>query len=137
MIEKIDNVLVVWGDEYRRGATGAALTCSLAALIDGGGVIIRGTQSPGSVALYSGELGGTGEAVESALVQLRLKHSRGDELLKLARVRYLTSPMPLVEHQMRRMRYRSSDTYRNRLHSLHEALEPLLLQSLPWLKRSA
>lgn len=137
MIEKVDKALIAWGEQYRRRGSVAALPCVLGTLIDNRGVTIRSTGGESGVALYPGDMGLIGEAVEAALVQVRLNHPLGAELSKLARVRYLTDPMPLVEHQRRRMRYKSDGIYRERLHKLHEALEPYLVKALPWFRRSA
>ena len=146
MIEVVERALIAWGHEYRTRGTVAALPCTLGAAIDNQGVMIRSTGNGaggGAVGLAAGELGVVGSAVEAALVQLRQpamvggKGKVGVELSKLARVRYLPDPMPLVEHQMRRMEWRSPETYRSKLHQLHVLIEPLLLAELPWLKRSA
>lgn len=136
MIETVERALIVWGDQYRRCLHGLGIPSQLGAVIDGGGMIVRGT-APGSVPLCGDELGVTGEAVESALVQVRMHHTRGEELLRLARMRYLTDPMPLVRQQVKRMRYGSEDVYHNRLATLHQALEPQLQSALPWFRRGA
>ena len=87
--------------------------------------------------------GAYGGAVEKALVCIRQPveaggHGKvGVELAKLARVRYLTDPMPLVEQQAKRMGWRSQATYRSKLHQLHVLVEPILLAELPWLRRVA
>ncbi len=142
MIEVIERALIAWGHEYRTRGTVAALPCTLGSAIDNRGVFIRSTAGQGGgVALYSGELGAVGDAVEAALVSLRQPvqvgglGKVGEELSRLARVRYLPDPMPLVEHQMKRMKWRSPETYRAKLHQLHVAMEADLLKALPWLKR--
>lgn len=145
MIEVIERALIAWGHEFRTRGTVAALPCTLGSAIDNKGVFIRSTagQGTGGVDLYSGELGAVGCAVESALVAIRRPVAAGGlgqvgvELVKLARVRYLADPMPLVEHQMKRMGWRSATTQQAKLHQLHVALEPELLRELPWLKRVA
>ncbi|WVM88956.1 hypothetical protein UMZ34_24155 [Halopseudomonas pachastrellae] len=107
-------------------------------------MLIRGTGGNGQDAnLALGDMGLIGEAVERALVLIRQPveaggHGKvGVELAKLARVRYLTEPMPLIEHQTKRMGWRSQATYRSKLHQLHVLVDPLLLAELPWLKRAA
>lgn len=144
MIEVIERALIAWGHEYRTRGTVAALPCTLGSAIDNKGVFIRSTAgADGGVGLYSGDLGAVGEAVEAALVSIRQPAAAqglgqvGIELVKLARVRYLTDPMPLVEHQMKRMGWRSETTHQAKLHQLHRALQPQLFESLPWLKRAA
>jgi|GEM_PF-1230674 len=146
MIEVVERALIAWGHEYRTRGTVAALPCTLGAAIDNKGVMIRSTGNVGSgggVGLEAGELGVVGSAVEAALVRIRQPEVAGGhgkvgiELSKLARVRYLSDPMPLVEHQMKRMAWRSPETHRSKLHQLHVLLEPLLLKELPWLKRAA
>lgn len=93
--------------------------------------------------MYSGDLGAVGSAVEAALVAIRQPTIAGGlgqggiELVKLARVRYLTDPMPLVEHQMKRMGWSSTTTQEAKLHQLHAAIQPILFRELPWLKRAA
>lgn len=145
MIERVEMALAAWGDQYRRRGTVAGLPCTLGAAMDAQGVMIRST-APGNgygVGLYGGPMGAVGEAVERALVMIRQPveaggHGKvGVELSKLARVRYLTDPMPLIEHQTRRMGWRSQATYRSKLHQLHVLLEPQLLADLPWLKRAS
>lgn len=137
MIERVEQALIVWGDEYRRQASGASLPCVLGTAMENGGVMVRGTVPLGSVMLFHGGMGAVGEAVEAGLVRIGQTGPEGQELVKLARVRYLTDPMPLVEHQMRRMRYRSRDTYERRVHLLHSQLEPLLEAALPRFMRAA
>lgn len=145
MIEVIERALIAWGHEYRTRGTVAALPCTLGSAIDNKGVFIRSTAGQGSlgISLYDGELGAVGSAVESALVSLRRPVASGGmgqvgvELVKLARVRYMTDPMPLVEHQMKRMGWRSESTHQAKLHQLHKALEPVLFRELPWMKRVA
>lgn len=134
MIDLVEQALVIWGDEYRRSTSGAALSCVLGVAIDSKGVMVRGT--PGSVPLLSTHLGQTGEAVEAALVHVRMHHPSGEELVRLARVRYLTDPMPLVRQQVRRLRYSSERVYRSRLMELHQALEPQLKTALPWFRKA-
>lgn len=142
MIETIERALIAWGEEYRRRGTVAALPCTLGAAMENQGVMIRSTAAQGGVALYCGELGPLGQAVEDALVSIRQPREAGGlgkvgvELVKLARVRYLADPMPLNEHQMKRMGWRSKETHRSKVHQLHAAMEPLLVASLPWLKRA-
>lgn len=136
MIDLVERALVVWGEEYRRSVFGRGLPCVLGVAIDAGGVIVRDTGTSGGIPLFDGSLGQTGEAVEAALVQVRLHHERGPELIKLARLRYLTDPMPLVRQQVKRMRYGSEDTYHNRLAVLHQALEPQLKTALPWFRKA-
>ncbi len=143
MIEVIERALISWGHEYRTRGTVAALPCTLGTAMDNQGVFIRSTGGGAGVALYCGELGQVGQAVEAALVAIRQPREAGGlgkvgvELVKLARVRYLPDPMPLIEHQMKRMGYRSDRTYRSKHDQLHQAIRPLLLESLPWLKRVA
>lgn len=143
MIERVEQVLIIWGEEYRTRGLVAALPCTLGAAIDNRGVMIRSTVGGAGSELYSGDLGQIGQAVEQALVAIRQPRvaaglgTVGGELVRMARIRYLTDPMPLIEHQMRRLGYRSDRTYRDKLHQLHTALEPYLLESLPWLKRVA
>src|SRR5690606_39634494 len=105
--------------------------------MENGGLMVRGTVLLGSVMLFHGGLGAVGEAVEAGLVRIGQAGPEGQELVKLARVRYLTDPMPLVDHQMRRMRYRSRDTYERRVHLLHSQLAPLPAASLPRFLRAA
>tara|TARA_R100001230_G_scaffold18891_1_gene9276 strand:+ start:667 stop:1104 length:438 start_codon:yes stop_codon:yes gene_type:complete len=145
MIERVEMALITWGDQYRRRGTVAMLQCTLGAMIDAQGEMIRSTAPGGSSVceLASGDMGALGEAVEKALVRIRQPveaggHGKvGVELAKLARVRYLTDPMPLVEQQAKRMGWRSLETYRSKLHQLHVLLEPHLLAELPWLRRVA
>lgn len=145
MIERVEMALITWGDQYRRRGTVAMLQCTLGAMIDAKGEMIRSTAPGGSSVceLASGDMGALGEAVEKALVRIRQPveaggHGKvGVELAKLARVRYLTDPMPLVEQQTRRMGWRSQATYRSKLHQLHVLVEPILLAELPWLRRVA
>ncbi len=145
MIEVIERALIAWGHEYRTRGTVAALPCTLGSAIDNKGVFIRSTAGlgAGGVGLYDGELGAVGNAVELALVSLRRSVKVGGlgqdgvELVKLARVRYLPDPMPLVEHQMKRMGWRSVNTHEAKLHQLHKAMQADLFRELPWLKRVA
>ena len=144
MIERVEMALAAWGDQYRRRGGAWSLQCTLGAAIDSKGVLIRGTGGNGQDAnLALGDMGLIGEAVERALVLIRQPveaggHGKvGVELAKLARVRYLTDPMPLVEQQTKRMGWRSQATYRSKLHQLHVLVEPILLAELPWLKRVA
>lgn len=137
MIDRVEQALIIWGDEYRRQGSGSSLPSVLGVAMENGGVMIRGTAPLGSVVLFRGDMGAVGEAVEAGLVQLGQAGAEGQQLVKLARVRYLTDPMPLVEQQMKRMRYRSRDTYERRVHQLHSQLEPLLATALPRFMRAA
>jgi hypothetical protein len=141
VINAIELALIAWGDEYRMHS-GSALRCPLGSAIANKGVMIVGTAETGGKALYTGELGVVGAAVESALVAVRQDvecgglGAAGVELIKLARVRYLTDPMPIVSRQMKRMGWKAEATYYNKLDQLHRAIEPNLLVELPWLKRA-
>src|SRR5690606_36714134 len=137
MIERVEQALIVGGDEYRRQGAGASLPCVLGMAMENGGLMVRGTVPLGSVMLFHVGMGAVGEVVEVGLVRFGQTALEGQELVKMARVRYLTDPMPLVEHQMRRMRYRSRDTYERRVHLLHSQLEPLLEAALPRFMRAA
>lgn len=142
MINAIDVALIAWGDEFRRHGT-ASLQCPLGAAIANKGVMVVGTGGEGGKALYTGDLGVVGAAVEAALVAIRQSPeiggmgSAGVELVKLARIRYLTDPMPIVSRQMKRMGWRTETTYYSKLDQLHRAIEPNLMVELPWLKRAS
>jgi hypothetical protein len=45
------------------------------------------------------------------------------QLIKLAKVRYLSEPMPTVEQQLRRLKIASKRTYHDRVQQLHEMLQ--------------
>lgn len=141
MIDAIELALIAWGDEYRMHGS-SSLRCPLGSAIANKGVMIVGTTESGGKALYTGELGVVGEAVESALVAMRQAVELGGlgktgvELVKLARIRYLTNPMPSVARQMKRMGWRSEATYYSKIDQLHRAIEPNLFIELPWLKRA-
>src|SRR5690554_8178188 len=90
MIERVEQALIVWGDEYRRQGAGASLPCVLGTAMENGGLMVRGTVPLGSVMLFHGGMGAVGEAVEAGLVRIGQTGPEGQELVKLARVRYLT-----------------------------------------------
>lgn len=142
MIERVEKAMIGWGDEYRmRGMPG--YKCPLGNAIANKGVLIMATDGSQGSVLYTGDLGEVGEAVELALVGLRQPveaggmGATGDLLVRLARVRYLTDPMPSLARQMRRMGLSTKVAYFDRLHALHVAVEPILLEKLPWLRKAA
>lgn len=147
MIERIEGLMIHWGEQCRRSGYGCSLGSQLGAMIEWGGQPPRSVY--GSRALISG--GGVDHAaaeVDAALAVLVRQGARLDaelskawaaagqsgpapfcletQLVKLARARYLVDPAPLVEQQMKRCRIDGRRTYSRRVDELHERIQELL-----------
>lgn len=123
MIDEVEQLLVHWGSQYKSKRLCVGIRC---ALDTDGQPRALGARSVGLEAAFSMQLDEVAEAVDAALCSLiqpvslgGLGVKAGEELKKLVRVRYLTDPPLLVEQQMKRMRYKSDKTYRNKVHQLH------------------
>lgn len=76
--------------------------------------------------MYSVRLDEIAEAVDIAIASLvkpvsqgGLGEKAGNELKKLVKIRYLVDPMPTLDQQLRRLKYKSKITYFAKLHQLH------------------
>ncbi|WP_052659180.1 hypothetical protein [Pseudomonas sp. LFM046] len=143
MIKKIEEVLQHWGEKCRRAGVGGGLGSTLGAvmqwqgtpprtgygsktLLGGGGVDLAASEVDAVLA----ELGRQGERQDQRLAQAWAAAGRSGrppfcldtQLVLLAKVRYLTDPMPLVEQQMRRVKIDGRRTYDLRVHQLHERI---------------
>ena len=151
MIIEVEALMQHWGEQCRRvGLAGGGVRCSLAALIDWQGAPPRG--QGGAVVLHGGVgIGPVAQAVDAAVAALKRSGDRQDaelalawreagqagrppfclhtQLVKLARVRYLSDPMPWVEQQMRRCKSGSARTYVRRVNELHEWVQAELARS--------
>lgn len=147
MIERIEGLMIHWGEQCRRSGYGCSLGSQLGAMIEWGGQPPRSVY--GSRPLISG--GGVDHLaaeVDAALAILVRQGARTDaelsrawvsagqsgpapfcletQLVKLARVRYLVDPSPLVEQQMKRCRIDGRRTYDRRVNELHARMQDLL-----------
>jgi len=141
MIERIEQLLVHWGEQCRRRGLAVSLGSPLGAMMDWRGAPPR--TGYGSRSLIGGagvdhlaaevdaavaELLRRGEAEDKRLAKAWAEAGqRGaapiclqTQLMLLARVRYLVDPAPLVEQQMKRCRIASARTYDRRVQQLHE-----------------
>lgn len=147
MIEEVESLLQHWGERCRRGLNVSGGNSPLAAAMLYGGMIPSGGR--GSMGL-AGSVDLAAEEVDAALAVLKQAGQAEDaklatawseagqegrppfclntQLVKLAMVRYLTEPMPLVEHQMRRTKIASKRTYHDRVQQLHEKVQAELIR---------
>ncbi|MHC5351675.1 hypothetical protein [Metapseudomonas furukawaii] len=147
MIKQIEGVLQHWGEQCRRSGLGGGLGSTLGVLMDWRGAPPR--VAYGAKTLVSGagvdlvasevdavlaELGRQGERRDASLAEAWKAAGNTDrppfcletQLVLLARVRYLTDPMPLVEQQMRRVKIDGRRTYDLRVQQLHERVRDAL-----------
>ena len=147
MIERIETLMIHWGEQCRRSVHGCSLGSQLGAMIEWGGQPPRSVY--GSIPLISG--GGVDHIaaeVDAALAVLVRQGDRQDaelakawlaagqsgrapfcletQLVKLARARYLVDPAPLVEQQMKRCLIDGRRTYDRRVGELHARMQELL-----------
>lgn len=142
MIDGIEELLQHWADQCRRiGLGGGGVRSPLGAVMDWQGTpprMGRGACAPvGSLGVDE-----VAQAVDRVLAELRRKGEQQDQVLakawadagqsrsapfcldtqlfRLARVRYLTEPMPTIEQQCRRLKICSARTYHRRVDELHE-----------------
>lgn len=144
MIDTVEALLQHWAEQSRRnGLGGGGVKCSLAELIQWQGPaprMGRGSSVPAGLGIDA-----VAELVDRALASLMRQGAQEDaglakawaaagqagrppfclhtQLYKLARVRYLTDPMPTVEQQCRRLKIAGVRTYHRRVDELHEWLQ--------------
>lgn len=144
MIDAMEALLQHWADCLRGGIHGAnGYRSPLAAAMEHGGVFVHSGRGAGSGMLATVDL--VAEEVDAALAVIRQRGLEQDtklakawreaghtkrapfcletQLIKLAKVRYLSEPMPTVEQQMRRLKIGSKRTYHDRVQQLHEMLQ--------------
>lgn len=139
MIEEVETLLQHWGEQCRRGRVHGGGNSPLASLIEWKGMPPR--TGFGSISLVGGSIDLVAAEVDAALAVIEREGDAQDaklkaawkaagnhgtapfclatQLVKLARVRYLTDPMPLVEQQMKRVKIDGRRTYDRRVHELH------------------
>lgn len=142
MIEEVEVLLQHWGDQMRGRCQVGGMRCSLGAVIEWGGAPPRSGKSDG---LVWTAMDHAAMEVDAVLSEMAREGARQDEplevawkeaghtsappfchltqLVKLARVRYLTDTMPTVEQQMRRVKIAGKRTYHDRVHRLHELVQ--------------
>lgn len=144
MNEAMEALLQHWADCLRGGIHGAnGYRSPLATAMEHGGVVIQSGRRGGAGMLATVDL--AAEEVDAALAVIRQRGLEQDkklakawreagqtkpapfcletQLIKLAKVRYLSEPMPTVEQQMRRLKVASKRTYHDRVQQLHEMLQ--------------
>lgn len=124
MIDDIEQKLIYWGDQFRYSRAGGRIRC---ALNTDGQPRAQGVNSAGLAAIYDVQLDRLAEAVDRAVASLILPVSKGglgeragEELKKIARIRYLVEPALTIEQQLRRMNYKTKNTYFSKVQQLHE-----------------
>ena len=130
MINAIDEKLVYWGDQFRLSRSGGRIRC---ALNTDGQPRAQGANSAGLAVIYDIQLDRLAEDVDRAVASLILPVSKGglgeragEELKKLARIRYLVDPALTIEQQLKRLKYKTKNTYFAKLHQLHEFIKDKL-----------
>lgn len=139
MIEEVEALMQHWGERCRHGLNAAGGQSPLAVAMQYGGMVSGGAS--GSVGLAGG-VDPAAEEVDAALAVIqraglaedaklakawreagqsgRAPFCLATQLVRLAKVRYLSEPMPTVEQQCRRLKIGSEATYRRRVQELHE-----------------
>lgn len=140
MIEEVEALLQHWAERCRRGLGAPSGVSPLAVAMQYGGMVPRATGCraggmAGGVDLAAEEVDAAlavlkreGDAEDVALARAWSAAGQGGrppfglatQLVRLARVRYLSDPMPTVEQQCRRLKIGSEATYRRRVQQLHE-----------------
>ncbi|MCY1200461.1 hypothetical protein D9M72_118910 [compost metagenome] len=141
MNKQIEGLLQHWGEQCRRSGMGCGLASTLGALMEWQGAPPRSGYGSKSLISSAGvdlaaaevdavlaELGRQGEQKDAQLAAAWVEAGNSGrppfcletQLVLLARVRYLTDPMPLVEQQMRRVKIDGRRTYDLRVQELHE-----------------
>lgn len=149
MIQEVEELMQHWGEQCRRAGLGSSGNSPLAGLIDwrgappragrgstvllvGAGVDLAAAEVDAAVAA----LARAGQAEDAALRQAWAEAGNqggapfclSTQLYRLAKVRYLSEPMPLVEQQIRRLKIGGRTTYDRRVHELHERVQAELLR---------
>ncbi len=132
MIEEVEQKLIYWGDQFRQSRSGARIRC---ALNTDGQPRAQGVNSAGLAVIYDVHLDRLAEEVDKAIASLILPVSKGglgeragEELKKIARIRYLVEPALPIEQQLKRMKYKTKNTYFSKVHQLHEFVKSKLLR---------
>ncbi|MCY1297201.1 hypothetical protein D9M70_466320 [compost metagenome] len=150
MIEEVEVLLQHWGEQCRRGRVHGGGDSPLASLIAWKGMPPR--TGFGSVSLVGGSIDLAAAEVDAALAVIGRDGEAEDaklkaawkaagnsgaapfcletQLVKLARVRYLTDPMPPVEQQMKRVKIDGRRTYDRRVQELHKRVQVILEQRI-------
>ncbi|WP_314407375.1 hypothetical protein [Pseudomonas kuykendallii] len=127
MIEQVEALMQHWGEAARGGLLAGTGLSPLAVAMEYGGMVEGGSSgSAGLAACFDA----AAQAVDAALGSISLLGALGQDLVALARVRYLTDPMPTVEQQMRALGIGSETAYRRRVQRLHEMVREQLRVSI-------
>ena len=116
MIEQVEALMQHWGEAARGGLLAGTGLSPLAVAMEYGGMVEGGSSgSAGLAACFDA----AAQAVDAALGAISLLGALGQDLVALARVRYLSDPMPTVEQQMRALGIMGKQTYHDRVQRLH------------------
>lgn len=124
MIQEIEDLLQYWAERCRRGLRTGGGASPLALAIEFGGLVPRAAGGGG----LCGVVDQVALEIDGALGAIGQLGQLGADLERLARVRYLTDPMPTVEQQMKRLKIHSGRTYHDRVHRLHTLIQQQLQQ---------
>ena len=123
MIDQVEALMQHWGEAARGGLLAGTGLSPLAVAMEYGGMVEGGSSgSSGLTACFDA----AAQAVDAALGAISLLGALGQDLVALARVRYLSDPMPTVEQQMRALGIGSETAYRRRVQRLHEMVREQL-----------
>jgi len=123
MIEQVEALMQHWGEAARGGLLAGTGLSPLAVAMEYGGMVEGGSSgSSGLTACFDA----AAQAVDAALGAISLLGALGQDLVALARVRYLSDPMPTVEQQMRVLGIGSETAYRRRVQRLQEMVREQL-----------
>lgn len=127
MIEQVEALMQHWGEAARGGLLAGTGLSPLAVAMEYGGMVEGGSSgSAGLAACFDA----AAQAVDAALGSISQLGALGQDLVALARVRYLSDPMPTVEQQMRALGIGSETAYRRRVQRLHEMVREQLRGSI-------
>ncbi|CAH0153925.1 hypothetical protein [Pseudomonas mediterranea] len=132
MIDVIEALLTHWGEQCRRNSEVGGMGSPMGTIMEWGGCAPRST--PGSRIILGAGAGPDAltHEVLAALAEIARQDARGEQLERLATLRYCSDPAPtwLMQMHLLGLASKAKQTYYDLVHRLHVRLLQVLVERI-------